>query len=99
MISNDFYVVHVAIDPFKANPPLVINSNALLPGAVAAELLQAVRRRDAQIVECGSIVKHAQLTVSDLLDILWQPARSLASEDAGGFPALEGFDHLSGRII
>jgi hypothetical protein len=99
MVIHDFYVVSITIDPLEANPPLVIDANTVLPRPVAAEPLQPVRWRDAKTVQCDSSVAHAQLAIAGLLDALGQPGRSLAGEDAGGFLALGGFDHVLGKII
>ena len=94
MIIHDFYVVSISIEPFKAYPPLVIDPDAVLTCTVAAELLQPVCWRNVEIIQRGCIVEHAQLAVADLLDVLGQPGRSQAGKDAGGFLALEGFDHV-----
>ena len=94
MIIHDFYVISITIDPFKAYPPLIVDPDAVLPCPVAAELLQPVCWRNAEVVQCDGIVEHAKLAVVDLLDVLGQPGRSQAGEDAGGFLALEGFDHV-----
>jgi hypothetical protein len=93
MIIHDFNVISISIDPFKANPPLIVNPDAVLSCPVAAKLLQPVRWRNAEIVKRDGIGEHAQLAIADLLDVLRQPGRSQAFEDAGGFLALEGFDH------
>jgi len=90
MIICDLYVVRIAIDPFETNPPLVIDTDAVLPRPVAAKLLQPVGGRNAKIVQGDSI---AQLAVANLLYVLRQPGRSQAGKDAGGFLALEGCDH------
>ena len=94
MIIHDLYVIGITIDPFKAYPPLVIDPDAVLPCPVAAKLLQPVCWWNTKIVQCDRVVEHAQLAVANLLDVLWQPGRSQAFEDAGGFLALEGFDHV-----
>ena len=94
MIIHDFYVNGITIDPFKAYPPLIVDPDAVLPCPTTTELLQPVRWRDAEIVQRDGIVEHAQLAVADLLNVLEQPGRSQAGEDAEGFLALEGFDHV-----
>jgi len=99
MIIHDFYIIGITIDPFEANPPLIVDPDAILPCPITAELLQPVCWRDAEIVQRDGIVEHAQLAVADLLDVLGQPGRAQAFEDAGGFLALEGFDHLFRQII
>ena len=39
------------IFPVEADAPLVIHSNAVLSGAIAFQLLEAIARRDTQLVE------------------------------------------------
>jgi hypothetical protein len=70
MIIHDFYAISISIDPFKAYPPLVIDPDTILPCPVSAKLLQPVCRRNAKILECDSIVEHAQFAIADLLDVL-----------------------------
>jgi len=75
MIIHDFYVIGITIDPFEAYPPLIVDPDAVLPCPVAAKLLQPVGWRDAEIVQCDGIVKHAALAfqaalpIADLLDV------------------------------
>ena len=45
-VIHYFHVVRVACFPDKANAPLVIDSNAVLPLPVAREFLQSVARRN-----------------------------------------------------
>jgi hypothetical protein len=49
MIVDDLYVVSVSFFPHKANPPLVIDTNAVLPFAVSLERMKSVAARRAQI--------------------------------------------------
>jgi len=51
MIINDFYVISISIDPFKENPPLIIDPDAVLPCPIGAKLLQGVRWWNAKIVK------------------------------------------------
>ena len=88
MIIHDFYVISITFDPFKAYPPLIVDPDAILPCPFAAELLQPVCRWNTKIFEGDGIVEHAQFAVADLLDVLGQPGRAQACEDAGGFLAL-----------
>jgi hypothetical protein len=67
MIIHDFYVISITINPFKADSPLFIDPDAVLPCPVAAELLLSVGWRDAEVAQRDGIVEHAQLAVADLL--------------------------------
>jgi len=51
VIVDDLDVVGVPVLPAEADPPLIVDANAVLTGAVTLELLQSVARRDAEIVE------------------------------------------------
>jgi hypothetical protein len=51
VVVGDFYIVCVAIAPYETDSPLPVYSNRVLAGPVSAELLQAIARRDSQIVE------------------------------------------------
>lgn len=67
MIVNDFYVRH-AIVPNKANAPLVVNSNAVLPSTVSRKLLQSVARRRPKKVERFSGIKLGKLAFGNCLE-------------------------------
>lgn len=99
MIIHDFYVIGVTIDPFEAYSPLIVDPDTVLPCPVPAELLQPICWRDADIIQCDGIVEHTEFAIPDLLDVLRQPGRAQAGEDAGGFLACEGFDHVFRWII
>ena len=99
MIIYDFYVISISIDPLKANPPLVIDPNAILPRSITAKLLKPVRRRNTKVIQYVGIVEHTQFTITGLLDVLGQLVRTQACEDAGSFFALEGFDRVIRGII
>ncbi len=77
MIIGDFYVSRVAILPGKANAPLIVYPNAVLPRPVAAQFFQPVCRRYTQVDEIFRIIDHAQLSQGNLLDIGRQFPRPL----------------------
>jgi hypothetical protein len=64
----------------QADSPAVIDPNAVLSRSIPCQLLQAVGRRNLQIVEGTSVVDHAQFTQGNLLDIGRQPAGALAGK-------------------
>jgi len=55
MVIYDFHICgpRRAVRPFEANPPLPIDADAELPGAVALEGLEAVTRHASQVVQAG----------------------------------------------
>lgn len=62
VVVNDFHGIGVAVTPDKANSPLVIDTDAVLPYAVALEGFKPVPRRDSQILERDRVVKDFELS-------------------------------------
>jgi hypothetical protein len=57
VIVHDLNLVGIAVLPAKANSPLIIDTNAVLAGAVTGQFLQAVSRRNPQIGQILGSVK------------------------------------------
>ncbi len=51
MVICDFDFVSIAAFPAKANAPLLIYADTVLPCAVATEGFEAIARREAQVVD------------------------------------------------
>jgi hypothetical protein len=51
MIVHDFHVMRIAIAPCEADPPLVVDANAVLPLAVRAQGFQAIAGRNAKVAQ------------------------------------------------
>jgi hypothetical protein len=49
MVIRDLDVPGSTFPPFKADPPLIIHSNTILPATITSELFQTVRWRAAQV--------------------------------------------------
>jgi hypothetical protein len=49
--------------PSEANAVLIVDPNAVLPFAIAFELLQAIPGRDLQVFQFGRSVKHGKLSL------------------------------------
>ena len=78
MIVYNLNVVGVTCTPSEANPPLLINADAVLPFPVAAQGFKTVTWRYAQLVQVGCRVQHPQFPHSHPLDALRQLARMQA---------------------
>ena len=50
-LRSDLHVVHVAVSPPKAHPPLIIDPDAVLSLAIPRELLEPVAWWNPQILE------------------------------------------------
>jgi len=94
VVVDDFDVEGVAGPPDEADPPLLIHSDAELPGPVALELLKAIRRGHPQIFEDRGRIEHPELPKGDTLDIRAQSLDRLSTEEALCVAVLEGLDHV-----
>jgi hypothetical protein len=61
MVVHDRDVVRIAVAPAKADSPLIVDSNAVLAGPIAAQLLQPIAGRDSKIVQDLAGVHQQQL--------------------------------------
>jgi hypothetical protein len=61
MIVDDFDLFSAAIAPYEANPPLIVDSDRVLPLSIALERFEPVARRLTQIVQCADAVEQQQL--------------------------------------
>jgi hypothetical protein len=61
MIVDDLNILRGIIMPAKADPPLAVDPDAVLPCTVAAEFLQAIPGRIPQVAYLPRSVDHQQL--------------------------------------
>ena len=54
MVVRDFDIARVAVIPLEAKSELVVDSNAVLVGAVTLKQFQVVAGRDPQVVKRSS---------------------------------------------
>jgi len=95
MVVTDLHVGGIAIAPREAYPPLIVDTDAVLTGAIADEPLKAVPRRNAEISKTPGRVEDEQLSVSALLYVSRQPPRSLPVEDPPRLSIAKALDHLA----
>ncbi len=62
MIISDLHVYRVAVFPDKANAPLIVYSDTVLPSPIAGQFFQPIRRGYAKIINALCIINHAQLS-------------------------------------
>jgi hypothetical protein len=85
-------VVSVALAPSKTDPPLVVDPNAVLSFAVAAQPLQPVAWKHAENSKIVRRVEHVELPKGRPFDGA-KLATGLAMEESLSLIAPEGFDH------
>ena len=82
MIVDEFDVAGAASTPGEADAPLVVDTDAVLPGAAAGQLLQPVARGHPQVVDALGGVDENELVVcepaefrAEFLDVAAMPDR------------------------
>jgi len=93
VVVHDLDVVRIAAVPSEADPPLVVDPDAVLACAIAAQPFQAVSRRHAKIVQPRRGIQHPELSQSHLLNPCSEPANRPTVEEPLGFPISEALDH------
>ena len=93
MIVRNLDVERIAIDPVKADPPLLVDPDAVLPLAITAKLFEPIAWV-GQIAQFFGAPKKSQLAECRTLDILRKPRRSDAIEDAFGVGISKAANHL-----
>jgi hypothetical protein len=93
MIVDDFDRVALPVLPFETDAPLIVDTNAVLSGAVPFKRFQAICGRNPQVSEVLGGVEHPQLPTSERLNLIWQAARQVAIPDAFGLLVRKGPDH------
>jgi len=93
MVVGDFNAVRVAIFPYETDAPLIVDPDTVLPLAVALQLLEAIARNRAQVVEACRSIQHLQLPLRQPLESL-KSFHALASEQAFRIRGAERLDHM-----
>ena len=93
VVVNDRDVMRVSVAPDKAHAPLVVDTDAVLAGSIAAQLLQAIARRDAEVVERFRRVDSDELPEHDPAQLSRVPPHRIAGEEAFGVAVAEAPDH------
>ena len=65
MVVDEFDVASAAGAPGEADAPLVVDADAVLAGAGADQLLQAIARRHPQVVDALGGVDENELVVGE----------------------------------
>lgn len=84
----------VANPPRKANPPLVIDANAVLTLSICLQSLQPIAGNLCKVFQRACGVEHGQLAKRDPLKSLELPD-PLAAEESLSVGRTEGLDHQS----
>jgi hypothetical protein len=93
MVIHYLNVVRIFAPPPKANSILVVDPDAVLPGAVAFQPLQAVARRHLQIAPLARTIQLRQLAKRHALNLRRQTVVPTPLPQTFGFPTGETGNH------
>jgi hypothetical protein len=93
VVVNDLDVPRFTVSPNEANPPLIVNPNAVLTLAIPVQRFQAIARRHAEIVELLCRVDRQELCARPPLDLGGQVAHGIPGEDRSSAFVGKALDH------
>ena len=93
MIVAELDIVGIAIFEPKADAPLIVDSDRMLPRAVAFERMEPVAGRYPQVGEHDRNMDSFQLAQGASSDVWRDPLRLPGPVQFFGLPIREGFDH------
>ena len=93
MIINNFDIIRMAILPFEAYPPLIVDPDAPLACSLANKLFQAVSRGDAKKFQSCRAMDLGQFAKDHPMYVLRQSGCKCALEDLFRIFASKSLDH------
>jgi hypothetical protein len=93
MVVYDIHVIGIALFPAKADAPTIIDPDAVLPLPISFQSLQAVRRRDTQVLQRLGSIEHSQLPQRNTMDVRPESTHRLAIEKSLSLSRSKRSDH------
>ena len=97
MVVHDLNLKSIGFNPAEADPPLIVHPDAVLPPAVAGQVLQPIPGDRSEIGNHHRRMDLVQPSFSDTRDTL-KPAAELAPKDPLGLVVPERPNH-SPRVL
>ena len=89
MIVHDLHILGRLTPPYEADPPLVIDANAVLASTVPLQGLKTIAGRSGQVANLLRVVQLPKLTLDDPLNVVRQLLREPSVEQGFGIPVGE----------
>ena len=93
VIVNNLDREGIAVSPPETDPPLIIDANTVLAGAIAFQLLQAVAGRDPEILQPLGGVYHTKFPEHEPVELGGEAADPFALKEALRIAIGEAGDH------
>ena len=93
MVVNDLHLLWPGVGPHEADPPLVVDPDAVLTNSVALESLEPVARRNTEILEHLSGSHLTKLAQRDPMDSRIHRTHAFTVPQPFGLLAPERSDH------
>src|SRR5690242_2868009 len=78
VIVDNFDIAWPSFRPLETDAPLIVYADRMLPGEITFEGLKSIPGRDPKVIDHARLVKQAQFSQGDSLNI----RRQLAASDA-----------------
>lgn len=93
MVVDDFDIPCRTVAPYKANAPLIVDSNAVLPAAIASQSFQPITGRCTQIIKSTGRIDHQEFLPCTVLNGRRKTANGTASKERGSSFVGEAPEH------
>src|ERR1700747_2095233 len=95
VIVDELHVHRTLPRPHKANPPLIVDANRVLPLSITSERFQPVSRRSSQIAQRGCGIQIAELPPRDCEQIGGKSLRNRTFESSPRPLIFKALDHMN----
>lgn len=93
MIVGDLDLMGVVVFPDEDDPPLLVDTDAVMGAKVSGEFFKTVAGRDAEVIQFRGCMKLIQFDLGACLNVSGQLATGFEIENLPGFSIGEAFDH------
>jgi len=93
VIVGDLNIKGITVLPSEADPPLVVDPDAVLTFPIAGQLLETIPGWNSQVAQRISRVEHEELPQGRAVNTLREPSRALAIEDPLGLRVSKAPNH------
>ena len=99
MVIHDLYLMGISLLPEKADPPPVVDADAMLAFPVSGKRLQTVPWGHPQIVQALGVVQDHQFGLGTALDVNGELPASFSVGNRFGIGVFVTLDHISNNSM